>query len=239
MSTVKQSQAIPFTGPYSLLVCHLRNLTGKDSSAQAGVSLSLALMLSSFVLGDVEELDGTEKNTLKVFKTVTLIHEVGMVLLEVSGRVWVPSGGPDFSLIRFDSIQRLFTTSVSPSVCSLSRLYERPLTSPHSYLLFQWIANPINDMYADAIATVVLEVQSNPKALKGLFLFLRHVDLLLNNMCLGLFPPDLFFSHGDAERHNGHYCFPSTTGSHVTVRVLSHICSYEMFESVFLNHLAV
>ena len=29
MSTVKQSQAIPFTGPYSLLVCHLRNLTGE------------------------------------------------------------------------------------------------------------------------------------------------------------------------------------------------------------------
>lgn len=34
--------------------------------------------------------------------------------------------------------------------------------------LAQWIANPLNDMYADAIATVVLEVQSNPKALKGL-----------------------------------------------------------------------
>lgn len=32
MSTVKQSQAIPFTGPYSLLVCHLRNLTGRASS---------------------------------------------------------------------------------------------------------------------------------------------------------------------------------------------------------------
>lgn len=47
-------------------------------------------------------------------------------------------------------------------------------------------------MYADAIATVVLEVQSNPKALKGLFLFLCHVDLLLNNMCLLLFPPDLW-----------------------------------------------
>lgn len=31
MSTVKQSQAIPFTGPYSLLVCHLRNLTGETS----------------------------------------------------------------------------------------------------------------------------------------------------------------------------------------------------------------
>lgn len=38
MSTVKQSQAIPFTGPYSLLVCHLRNLTGTASSARAGVS---------------------------------------------------------------------------------------------------------------------------------------------------------------------------------------------------------
>lgn len=31
MSTVKQTQAIPFTGPYSLLVCHLRNLTSKTS----------------------------------------------------------------------------------------------------------------------------------------------------------------------------------------------------------------
>ncbi|KAK7904335.1 hypothetical protein WMY93_016942 [Mugilogobius chulae] len=88
VSTVKQSQAIPFTGPYSLLVCHLRNITG-----------------------DVEELEGTEKNTLKIFKSITLVHEVGMVLLE-------------------------------------------------------WIANPLNDMYADAVTTVVLEVQSNPKAQK-------------------------------------------------------------------------
>lgn len=31
MSTVKQTQAIPFTGPYSLLVCHLRNLTGQTA----------------------------------------------------------------------------------------------------------------------------------------------------------------------------------------------------------------
>uniref|UniRef100_A0A3Q0T6Z3 Cleavage and polyadenylation specific factor 3 n=1 Tax=Amphilophus citrinellus TaxID=61819 RepID=A0A3Q0T6Z3_AMPCI len=89
MSTVKQTQAIPFTGPYSLLVCHLRNLTG-----------------------DVEELEGTEKNTLKIFKNITLIQEPGMVLLE-------------------------------------------------------WIANPLNDMYADAVTTVVLEVQSNPKAQKA------------------------------------------------------------------------
>uniref|UniRef100_UPI003AAE8E94 cleavage and polyadenylation specificity factor subunit 3 isoform X2 n=1 Tax=Centroberyx gerrardi TaxID=166262 RepID=UPI003AAE8E94 len=90
MSTVKQTQAIPFTGPYSLLCCSLLSVSG-----------------------DVEELDGTEKNTLKIFKNITLIHEVGMVLLE-------------------------------------------------------WIANPLNDMYADAVTTVVLEVQSNPKAQKGL-----------------------------------------------------------------------
>jgi len=31
----------------------------------------------------------------------------------------------------------------------------------------QWFANPLNDMYADAVTTVVLEVQSNPKAQKG------------------------------------------------------------------------
>ncbi|MEQ2173791.1 Cleavage and polyadenylation specificity factor subunit 3 [Goodea atripinnis] len=71
MSTVKQTQAIPFTGPYSLLVCHLRNLTGEPS-------------LSSFI---------------------------------------------------------------------------------HVEL---WVANPLNDMYADAVTTVVLEVQSNPKAQNGL-----------------------------------------------------------------------
>lgn len=46
--------------------------------------------------GDVEELDGTEKNTLKIFKTITLVHEVGMVLLEVSGG---PDAWRDFCLI--------------------------------------------------------------------------------------------------------------------------------------------
>lgn len=41
--------------------------------------------LASLVSGDVEELDGTDKNTLKIFKNITLVHDVGMVLLEVSG----------------------------------------------------------------------------------------------------------------------------------------------------------
>uniref|UniRef100_A0A3Q3WKX3 Uncharacterized protein n=1 Tax=Mola mola TaxID=94237 RepID=A0A3Q3WKX3_MOLML len=54
-----QPSPSPFTRPYSLLVCQLRNLTG-----------------------DLEELDGTEKNTLNIFKSITLVHEVGTVLLE-------------------------------------------------------------------------------------------------------------------------------------------------------------
>ncbi|XP_045065117.1 cleavage and polyadenylation specificity factor subunit 3-like [Coregonus clupeaformis] len=32
----------------------------------------------------------------------------------------------------------------------------------------EWIANPLNDMYADAVTTFVLEIQSNPKAQKGM-----------------------------------------------------------------------
>lgn len=95
MSTVKQSQAIPFTGPYSLLVCHLRNLTGEASATLWCVYMQTLLAhscscfhwsatLASLISGDVEELDGTDKNTLKIFKNIILVHDVGMVLLEVS-----------------------------------------------------------------------------------------------------------------------------------------------------------
>lgn len=35
----------------------------------------------------MEELDGTLKNTLKIFKNITLIHEAGMVMLEVRRRI--------------------------------------------------------------------------------------------------------------------------------------------------------
>uniref|UniRef100_A0A672NU51 Cleavage and polyadenylation specificity factor subunit 3 n=1 Tax=Sinocyclocheilus grahami TaxID=75366 RepID=A0A672NU51_SINGR len=88
MSTVKQTQAIPFTGPFPLLLSQLRHLTG-----------------------DVEEIEISEKSTLRVFNSITVVHDQNMVLLE-------------------------------------------------------WFANPLNDMYADAVTTVVLEVQSNPKAQK-------------------------------------------------------------------------
>ncbi|TTF11770.1 Cleavage and polyadenylation specificity factor subunit 3 [Bagarius yarrelli] len=88
MSTVKQTQAIPFTGPFTLLHSQLQHLAGH-----------------------VEEVETAEKNTLRIFNSITLIHDANMVILE-------------------------------------------------------WIANPLNDMYADAVSTVVLEVQSNPKAQK-------------------------------------------------------------------------
>uniref|UniRef100_A0A8D0YS65 Cleavage and polyadenylation specific factor 3 n=1 Tax=Sus scrofa TaxID=9823 RepID=A0A8D0YS65_PIG len=89
MSTVKQTQAIPYTGPFNLLSYQLQKLTG-----------------------DVEELEIQEKPALKVFKNITVIQEPGMVVLE-------------------------------------------------------WLANPSNDMYADTVTTVILEVQSNPKIRKG------------------------------------------------------------------------
>lgn len=39
------------------------------------------------------------------------------------------------------------------------------------YLFFQWVANPANDMYADTVTTVILEIQSNPKVHKGIHFF--------------------------------------------------------------------
>ncbi|KAK6490086.1 cleavage and polyadenylation specificity factor subunit 3-like [Huso huso] len=90
MSTVKQTQAIPFTGPFTLLESQLRNIAG-----------------------NIEEIETHDRPALKVFKNITLVQEPGMVVLE-------------------------------------------------------WISNPLNDMYADAVTTVVLEVQSNPKAQKAM-----------------------------------------------------------------------
>uniref|UniRef100_A0A8C3K8Z0 Cleavage and polyadenylation specificity factor subunit 3 n=1 Tax=Calidris pygmaea TaxID=425635 RepID=A0A8C3K8Z0_9CHAR len=89
MSTVTQTQAIPYTGPFNLLYYQLQKLTG-----------------------DVEEIEIQQKPALKVFKNITVIQEPGMVVLE-------------------------------------------------------WVANPANDMYADTVTTVILEVQSNPKIQKA------------------------------------------------------------------------
>ena len=32
---------------------------------------------------------------------------------------------------------------------------------------FQWVANPVNDMYADAVLAVILQVESNPTTAQG------------------------------------------------------------------------
>lgn len=41
------------------------------------------MLLFHCYTGDVEEVEATEKNTLKLFKNIALTHEGGMVLLEV------------------------------------------------------------------------------------------------------------------------------------------------------------
>uniref|UniRef100_H3C9Y3 Cleavage and polyadenylation specificity factor subunit 3 n=1 Tax=Tetraodon nigroviridis TaxID=99883 RepID=H3C9Y3_TETNG len=114
VGTVTQIQAIPYTGPISLLVSQLRSLTG-----------------------DVEQVEGASKITIRIFKSVTLVHEGGMVLLE-------------------------------------------------------WVANPLTDMYADVVTTVVLEVQSNPNAQKRVLegsreafepgVFAERLELMLQDM---------------------------------------------------------
>lgn len=124
MSTVKQSQAIPFTGPYSLLVCHLRNLTGEASATLWCVYMQTLLAhscscfhwsatLASLISGDVEELDGTDKNTLKIFKNIILVHDVGMVLLEVSKAGWGP--GPAVIIVSLCSIHSASALFLWPS----------------------------------------------------------------------------------------------------------------------------
>lgn len=43
------------------------------------------------------------------------------------------------------------------------------------FFVFQWVANPANDMYADTVTTVILEVQSNPKIQKGISLVYAYL----------------------------------------------------------------
>ena len=40
--------------------------------------------------GDVQQVEGAEKITVKIFKSITLIHDAGMVLLEVRGSDVLP-----------------------------------------------------------------------------------------------------------------------------------------------------
>uniref|UniRef100_A0A7N6ANG2 Cleavage and polyadenylation specificity factor subunit 3 n=1 Tax=Anabas testudineus TaxID=64144 RepID=A0A7N6ANG2_ANATE len=111
---------------------------------------------------DVEELDGMEKNTLKIFKHITMIHTAGMVLLE-------------------------------------------------------WIANPLNDMYADAVTTVVLEVQSNPKAQKVMETQSTVMDMDVFQSRLEVMLQDMF----------GEECVDFSDGKNISVTVdrkTVHIC---------------
>ncbi len=96
------------------------------------------------VLGDVEEIEISEKSTLRVFNGITVVHDQNMVLLEVRRH----TGHSHTSVTMATEVTRVLLC-----VCVV--------------FFLQWFANPLNDMYADAVTTVVLEVQSNPKAQKG------------------------------------------------------------------------
>lgn len=46
--------------------------------------VSLTYCLYCVFSGDVEQVEGAAKITVRIFKSITLVHEAGMVLLEVS-----------------------------------------------------------------------------------------------------------------------------------------------------------
>ncbi|KAL3842661.1 hypothetical protein ACJMK2_020651 [Sinanodonta woodiana] len=89
MSTVTQRLSIPYTGTLPLLQYYLNQLAG-----------------------DVEKINIGEKKALRVFKSITIIFEARMVILE-------------------------------------------------------WTANPVTDMYADAVVTVVLRAEMDPMPQKN------------------------------------------------------------------------
>jgi hypothetical protein len=64
MSTVTQRQSIAYSGTLSQLYYYLSQLSG-----------------------ELEKLDKSDKKGLKIFKAVTLIHEAGMVTLEVKQNI--------------------------------------------------------------------------------------------------------------------------------------------------------
>lgn len=87
---VTQVQAVPYTGPISLLVSQLRSLTGQftimHQSHESACPCSWGELLITCVCvcsGDVEQVEAASKITIRILKSITLVHEGGMVLLEV------------------------------------------------------------------------------------------------------------------------------------------------------------
>ncbi|KAK5916838.1 hypothetical protein CgunFtcFv8_011781 [Champsocephalus gunnari] len=59
-------------------------------------------------------------------------------------------------------------------------------------VLLEWLANPLNNVYADAVTTVVLEVQSNPKAQKAMETQSAILDMEVFQNRLGVMLQDMF-----------------------------------------------
>lgn len=132
--------------------------------------------------GDVEQLTlQGGKLALKVFKAITIIQEKRSVVVEVLAFCF-------FLVPCFVSVNKLvaqcyrnrnkFRTDWPPkernvwTPCLIGSFsgckFLRELCS------FQWVANPVNDMYADAVLAVILQVESNPTTAQGKYYSCRH-----------------------------------------------------------------
>lgn len=71
-----------------LVECRLRRDVCSQTFRNGSEFLSSAcrVFAVSVFSGDVEQVDGAEKITIRIFKSITLVHEAGMVVLEVRHR---------------------------------------------------------------------------------------------------------------------------------------------------------
>lgn len=120
----------------------MSTVTQRQSIYFSGTVAQLHLHLSQLTR-DVEVLTASDGKTrgLKVFKQITIIHSPNMITLEVCER----------------HVNASFYSS--PPLCFYAR------AALVSFL--QWTANPINDMYADAVLAVILRADSDKMQGKG------------------------------------------------------------------------
>ena len=108
----------------------MTQVTQRQSIHYSG-SLNVLRHLITQVAGLVETIDGDKK--MKAFKAIDISIEGKIISLEV-------------------------TLFVLPSyILGLKRISTLHSKVPVTYILFQWVANPVNDMYSDSIVAAILQ----------------------------------------------------------------------------------
>ncbi len=110
-----------------------------------------------------------EKQALRVFKAVNVVFEGRMVTLEVS----TVSSSLYVCVCMLTYICSTHLRSMN-FVCSVVCLFIDSFIDS----IFQWSANPVNDMFADAVVTVILKAESDTMPKKGQPRFIFHSFLL-------------------------------------------------------------